>query len=254
MFSFRKQVEQAHEVAVKDRIGTRPEPKPEGHLFNNWQKPISCPKSVRDRAMSADDIAEYRRVAESVGVDPRDILVEEFRALLIKLDLPVFNLPTVVKYMDNLVRVDNPAGLGWHWCPVRPKDTEHKMQWGKASIQHHDSGKTAGSDYYESHQLRRQHERFRIGIYDGQSTPASSPVYTRTLPIHALRKIAQIEKEWTGDIAFLVTDYTTTPHIVVNPDPFLMAVIPNSGVSHGKGRFVIDVWDEPGFGIDQMLK
>lgn len=253
MFNFRKQVEQAHEVAVKERIGARPEPMPEGHLFNNWQRPANSPKSQREKAMEPASIEEYRRVAESVGVDPRDIFVEEFRALLIKLDLPVFNLPTVVRYMDNLVRVDNPAGLGWHWCPVRPKDTAHTMQWGRASVDHHSNGKTPGSDYYESLQLRRQDAGFRVGLYDTEK-PGPSAAYTRTLPLHALKKIAQIEKEWTGDIAFLVTDYTTTPHIQVNPDPFLMAVIPNSGVAHGKGRFVIDVWDEPGFGIEQMLK
>ncbi len=51
-----------------------------------------------------------------------------------------------------------------------------------------------------------------------------------------------------------MTEYTTQPHVVVNPDPFLMAVIPNSAVAHGKGRFIIDVWDEPGFGISRMVK
>lgn len=82
-----------------------------------------------------------------------------------------------------------------------------------------------------------------------------SPVYTRTLPLHALKKIALVEKEFTAtQVVFLVTDYVTAPHVIVNPDPFLMAVIPNSAVSHGKGRFIIDVWDEPGFGIDRMVK
>jgi hypothetical protein len=84
---------------------------------------------------------------------------------------------------------------------------------------------------------------------------ASSPAYTRTLPLHALKKIALVEKNFTaGRVMFLVTDYTIAPHVVINPDPFLMAVIPNSAVAHGKGRFIIDVWDEPGFGIDRMVK
>jgi hypothetical protein len=42
--------------------------------------------------------------------------------------------------------------------------------------------------------------------------------------------------------------------MVIRPDPFLMAVIPNPELEHGKGRFVIDVWDEPGFGIGSMVK
>jgi hypothetical protein len=83
----------------------------------------------------------------------------------------------------------------------------------------------------------------------------ASPAYTRTIPLHALKKVALIEKEYgVGKVAFLVSDYTTAPHQVVNPDPFLMAVVPNSAVGFGKGRFVIDVWDEPGFGIARMVK
>jgi hypothetical protein len=38
------------------------------------------------------------------------------------------------------------------------------------------------------------------------------------------------------------------------PDPFLMAVIPNRDVIYGVGYFVIDVWDEPGFGLEQRLR
>ena len=69
---------------------------------------------------------------------------------------------------------------------------------------------------------------------------------------------------------FLVSDYVLVPHTItktevskpvplpppprVNPDPFLMAVIPNRDVVHGVGAFVIDVWDEPGFGLEQRLK
>jgi hypothetical protein len=33
-----------------------------------------------------------------------------------------------------------------------------------------------------------------------------------------------------------------------------MAVIPNKAVAGGRGRFVIDFWDEPGFGIDKQVK
>jgi hypothetical protein len=149
------------------------------------------------------------------------------------------------------------------------------------------------SDYYESHRLREWHENGRSGWGDGMhyishsshdrttvnvesnvrlmqaahdemfNRPPSppdwrkmlSPAYTRTLPLHALKKIALVEKNFTAcKPVFLVTDYTVQPHIIINPDPFLMAVIPNSAVAHGKGRFIIDVWDEPGFGIERMVK
>jgi hypothetical protein len=38
------------------------------------------------------------------------------------------------------------------------------------------------------------------------------------------------------------------------PDPFLLAVVWGGNVHTGEGRFVIDFWDEPGFGLEQMLK
>lgn len=81
-------------------------------------------------------------------------------------------------------------------------------------------------------------------------------LYRRAIPLHALRKIALIEKEFAGPIrpVFLVTEYTTEAQVVIRPDPFLMAVIPNELVAQGQGRFIIDVWDEPGFGIERMLK
>lgn len=92
-----------------------------------------------------------------------------------------------------------------------------------------------GSDYYSSTQVA---------------------LYRRAIPLHALRKIALVEKEFAGPIrpVFLVTEYTTEAQVVIKPDPFLMAVIPNDLVAQGHGRFIIDVWDEPGFGIAQMVK
>ncbi len=248
--------------------------------------------------IGVESIADYRSTAEAIGLNPQDIVVEEFRHFLAGKDIPSFNLHAVVSYMDELVAKDNPTGLGWHWCPVRPKDSEVVMAWGRAS-RHETSRymgnnqstpevKTPASDFYQSHNFHRDQGGWSGGMFfignggsgsvqqhvpttaevmqseiDGKfhrhaeirafwNTP--SPAYTRTLPLHALKKIALIEKEFARRVVFLVTEYTTTPDVVINPDPFLMAVIPNGAVSHGKGRFIIDVWDEPGFGIAQMLK
>jgi hypothetical protein len=33
-----------------------------------------------------------------------------------------------------------------------------------------------------------------------------------------------------------------------------MIVVNNAHLANGTGRFVIDFWDEPGFGIEQQLK
>lgn len=225
--------------------------------------PSKLLSAIDTNIMEADSIAEYRRVCEEAGVDEKDIVVEEFRAFLAKHDLPTFNLREVIAYMDDLTKRDNPAKLGWHWCPVRPKDTAIPMRFGTPSTEY-SRQREAASDYYSSHNFSGRYagEGMSYGAEYGYWLPPlrdirqhASPHYTRTLPIHALKKIALIEKEWKGpQVVFLVTDYTTQPHIVVNPDPFLMAVVPNSAVAHGKGRFVIDVWDEPGFGIDKMLK
>jgi hypothetical protein len=86
--------------------------------------------------------------------------------------------------------------------------------------------------------------------YDGKQA-----IYARTIPLHALEKIALVEREFgAGKVKFLVSDYTVRPDVVINPDPFLMVVVPNPELRAGQGRFVIDVWDEPGFGIARMVK
>lgn len=78
-------------------------------------------------------------------------------------------------------------------------------------------------------------------------------LYDKTIPLHALRKVATIEKEFiSGKAHFFVCDYAVAPHIVY-PDPFLMVMIDNPALKNGTGRFVIDFWDEPGFGLEKML-
>lgn len=248
-------------------------------------KPGGKPSPRRETAVMEPDImAEYRKVAAEVGIDAAELNVEEFRNFLVEKDIPTFNLIEVVSYMDELVKKDNPTGFGWHWCPVRAKDAETPMTFGLPA-QHsrqYDRQDVPASDFYESHMFQRWHQQGRISASTGAwinpahantdtgvqhvntqaSVPAPidwrtvpTPFYTRTIPLHALKKIALIEREFTAaKVTFLVSDYTLAPHVVVDPDPFLMAVIPNAAVAHGKGRFIIDVWDEPGFGINKMLK
>lgn len=74
------------------------------------------------------------------------------------------------------------------------------------------------------------------------------------MPLHALKKVALAEREFGADrLVWFVTEYTTQPHVVVDPDPFLMAVVPNQDVERGVGRFVVDIWDEPGFGVGPLV-
>lgn len=272
-------------------------------VIRPMQRMETAPAKLRPRVdtclMQETDIAEYRRVAEEIGISKQDLLVEEFRIFLAKKDIPIFNHQEVVSYMDEIAAKDNPTKFGWHWCPVRAKDAEIPLTFGRPSEdrrQYSNPSIIPASDFYESHRFIEWRKNGRSGwagngmIFSSQGssginqtsvhvesnvrlmqaahdemfqhppTPSDwrqhpSPAYTRTIPLHALKKIALVEREFkSGQVVFLVTDYTTAPHIIVNPDPFLMAVIPNSAVAHGKGRFIIDVWNEPGFGIDRMLK
>lgn len=227
--------------------------------------PTKITPMIDNGLMSPEAIADYRATCEEIGMAPADILVEEFRHFLAAKDIPVFKLSEVVAYMDDLVSKDNPTGFGWHWAPVRPKDAEVRLTFGRPSRdgrnrqgyfidgQKADGIVAPSSDFYESHQFAQMRQYHQGGhAVDWRQT--QSPAYTRTMPLHALKKIATVEREYKDKVIFLVTEYTNIAHMTaVIPDPFLMAVIPNSAVAHGKGRFIIDVWDEPGFGIKQML-
>lgn len=147
-------------------------------------------------------------------------------------------------------------GWGWNWLPLRDKDRipyafgtaatrrEFDMAWAmsRASSEVRMVGEDRpASDHYSPYR-------------DGgmRLAAAETPAYNKVVPLHALKKVAQIEKTFPHHVAFMVSDYAPAP--AFKADPFLMAVIPNAGVANGVGRFVIDVWDEPGFGIEQMLK
>lgn len=206
-------------------------------------------------------LSEYREVADAVGLEPAYLLIEEFRLFLSKHDIPTFRLGEVIRYVDDLTARDNPSKLGWQWCPVRPRDAAMELDFGTPSIAEAGGlGGTAPDQFRKA--LFQQMAKQQSALNASPARPASdyyshqsAKLYERPIPLHALKKVALIEREFgVGKVAFLVTDYVTQPHIAVNPDPFLMAVIPNAAIGQGKGRFVIDVWDEPGFGVAHMVR
>ena len=231
--------------------------------FGSAPEPLSQPSPRADvDLLDPQAIADYRQVAKTVGVGDQALDIEEFRIFLDKHDLPTFSRSEVVTYMDRVAARDNPTGLGWHWCPVREKDAKIGVTFGTPSeqveriermgnsvVSRTVTSRSPASDYYA--------EKIRP--------------YARIIPLHALKKIALIEARFHPDkVRFLVSDYTLVPHVItktevitpvpqpplprVNPDPFLMAVIPNADVGYGAGTFIIDVWDEPGFRLEQRLK
>lgn len=63
-------------------------------------------------------------------------------------------------------------------------------------------------------------------------------IYQGRVPAHALEMVLRIEAELPTGYGFFVSDYEA-----VRPDPFLMVC--GAGTTH----YVIDAWDEPGFGV-----
>lgn len=228
--------------------------------------PISTVSSLDRQAAMA-----YRDAAAAVGVVNPDIAIDEFQHFLAERDLPVFNLGAVSRFMDDLTARDNPSKMGWEWQPVRESDRiEHRFgrpatEDRSAQIQalrawSPELGRSSRGGFFTS---TGKPSVPRIGVRPPPViVPASdycagsdAKVYDRTIPLHALEKMGLIEREFgTGRVAFMITDYVTLPHAVIEPDPFLMAVVPNKDLAKGVGRFVIDVWNEPGFGIALMLK
>jgi len=210
---------------------------------------------------NADLLAEYGKLSKSLGLaNPHidaDLRIERFKAFLRAKDWAVFALPTVIAYMDAKAKEEATAQSGWHWRPLRAKDHIPNVLFGNAARAFQQHHLAASDHYFGEHEDRSGGSQMQY--FDGnghikngsQTVPPSGHVYDKLVPIHALRKVAAIEAEFREPVAFFVCDYAPAPHIE-HPDPFLMVVINNERLSKGAGRFVIDFWDEPGFGIEEQ--
>lgn len=183
-----------------------------------------------------DKYKEYRKTCIEIGLPVPDMYkVEEFKSYLRRADFPVYHLKSVIQYMDLMVKDAQTTSAfksGWQWFALRSEDNLNLRFGNESQTDRYGRILQAGSDFFGG---------ARYGNY------------SREVPLHALQKVAKIEKEFgKGKVAFMVTDYAVPRNI--EPDPFLMAVVPNSKVHEGYGRFVIDFWDEPGFGLDLQLK
>jgi hypothetical protein len=213
------------------------------------ERPKALKSEPLDRAnvlvMSAEQIAEYKEVSVAVGVSPPNLTIEQLKLFLLNSGITVFSLSEVVRYMDKKANRESHEHAGWEWKPLRSIDASDR--YGRDAI-------IIGSE--------AERAKDQWGNRNGHViSPASDfyngnqKVYDRTVPLHALKKVALIEgeKDLKGKVKFFVCDYAPAPQIEY-PDPFLMAVVPNASAANGEGRFILDFWDEPGFGIEQMLK
>lgn len=184
------------------------------------------------KAHTTAQLKEYSEVAAEVGVAPAGLMVEQFKAYLVESGMTVFSLKTVTAFMDEKSKHEG-NGNGWQWLPLRDKDKANAPTFGRASN---------SRDVFSGQNFKPASDYFS----------ATLPVYGHVVPLHALKKVAKIEREFPGRVLFAVSDYAPAPEFRV--DPFLMVIVPNPNLHTGEGRFVIDVWDEPGFGIEQMLQ
>lgn len=244
----------------------------------------AAPRPIAEHAtdvMSDVDIAAYREIADAVGYQAPDATIAELKAFLVKHDLPVFSLEASIAYMDDKVKADNATGYGWLWRPLRAQDARPDLNFGTPPDDRWE-GKPSqrvaipGSDYYASGWTQmiqvqvggngssfggqgwRSDNQMQTQMVPSAVNPSASP-YDKLMPLHALKKVALIERAFGATVAFFVSDYATAPvsrpmPFVAGPDPFLMALVLHPENATGVGRFIIDIWDEPGFGIAQMVK
>lgn len=208
-----------------------------------------------------DLLAEYARLSKTLGLNnphiDADLQVEKFKAFLRQKDWAIYSLPTVMAYMNEKAAEESAAKSGWHWRPLRAKDDIKNVHFGTPARAwgHQSTERSPASDHYHGPHTERGLEwsNNRQGHEERlREVSASALPYDKLVPIHALRKVAETERDFPDPVSFFVCDYAPAPHIE-HPDPFLMAVINNARLNQGVGRFVIDFWDEPGFGLEQML-
>src|SRR5258706_15357895 len=202
------------------------------------EKPIEKPRPSALTEIN-NDLKEYAELAAIVGISPAELTIETFKAFLHEHDIPVFNLKEVIAYMDDKAKRESKNQAGWEWQPLREKDRSNDLWFGIHASRKRDNW---GSEY------------------GSITTPASdscrgksTQIYDKLVPLHALKKVALIEKHFGDKVGMFVCDYAPIPAIP-HPDPFLMAVIANPKVKEGEGRFVIDFWDEPGFGLQSTIE
>lgn len=212
-------------------------------------------------------LAEYADLAQLVGVASPDLGIEAFKDFLRSKDWGIFSLAEVVKYMDKKAAAESKDKAGWEWRPLRETDQMLNAIFGMRAERrgdgfgHQTELIRPASDYYSGPREYMVDETIlvhgstqRTGKQVTAVGRSSQSTYDKTIPLHALRKIATTEREFkSGPVSFFVCDYALAPQIE-HPDPFLMAAINNPKLAAGVGRFIIDFWDEPGFGLERSLK
>lgn len=197
-------------------------------------KPKTAPLPLTLRTEHKAQLEEYTRLSEKIGLKDKTPAIGAFQLFMVEHQIPVYNLPHVVRYMDRMARFEAKRHTGWLWKALRKQDWDLMYPYPTFGQQAHprsNGEKVPASDYFSVHDV---------------------PLYDKQIPLDAVRKIALIEEEFkTEKVAFLVSDYA--PYLESRPvDPFLLACIPNRSIA-SRGRFVIAKWDEPGFDFEHIV-
>ncbi len=192
-----------------------------------FMTPLKKPVPM-DASPSQENMEEYLEVAKRLNVRVAGIAGQQFLNFMRLVDLPIYHLPTVAKYMDRISARDG-FGHGWVWKPLRIKD--HEAIFGSAR-----DILLSTSMFLSSRDIRDVRS---------DSIRSQHTVYDKPVPLRVLKRLERIEKESPVKVSFLVSDYATRDDIA--PDPFLLAYLNTAE------RYVVDFWDEPGFGLNQMI-
>ncbi len=175
------------------------------------RRPIGKPEAMK--AQPLPDMEKYVALANELGVAPAGLQTNRFLTFMKKADLPIYHLPTVIRYMNQIAKRDG-NGSGWVWRVMRNQDWHRAERFGMPI--------SPFSDAYTGH------------------------VYERPIPYRVLQRAQFIEQNSPIKPIYMISDYATRDDIA--PDPFLLAFFSQTE------RFVVDFWDEPGFGLSEMLQ
>lgn len=166
--------------------------------------------------LSAEDYAEYQRVATKVGFAPRGLKSDALRQFLREAGMRVYPLGAVQAYLDGKYGVaDDRHGARWVWKPLRSADGYTREQ------------RDAHAQYIwlVKHAVN--------GVVAREQAPYGKPV-----PLPVLLTVERIVEKFP-DALFFVSDEYKAPAV---PDPFLAVVY-----GEDSEPVVVERWDEPQF-------
>lgn len=174
----------------------------------------------------------YADIAKQAGFDSAEIIRDELLEFLACNDMKVYDRQGVDKWLCD--RADEMRVTEWGFVALRSQD-RLGFTWVNG----------AEKDGYRAEWTIRGPSPLTYEVRYAHKT------YRRVVPQHALEKVLKIEHGGLeGRVSFYVSEFLKSQN--PKPDPFLLVRPSLPFPDHHNGlphAFVIDVWDEPGFGL-----